>query len=138
MCLFFARLNFENDFIASMLTYNGTSSNGPTFISFPNIKGIHTITGLCPRQSQQECFQFGLPADLSDTLPIRINEWTYIAIVYSKSKSKQILYVNGILDNSRIPSSGPNDVLVNAFNYNSTDGLKGRQATGLRLYIAKY
>ncbi|CAF0942580.1 unnamed protein product [Adineta steineri] len=160
----FARWNFENTFDDLMLTYNGTSTNGPTFVSgyigqalslnsasnqylstsfipinsksftvdawiyptsFPNTKGIHTIAGLCPQQTAQQCFQFGLhsnvtsttstgyfglweAADLRGSMSIPVNQWTHVAIVYSKSKTKQVIYVNGNLDNSRGTSNGFN------------------------------
>lgn len=89
--------------------------------SFPNPKGSHSIVGLCPQQTSLQCLQaiirynmtcasatgilnFWDSADLIGSTPIHINQWTHIAFIYSKSKTKEIIYINGILDNSRTPS----------------------------------
>ena len=92
---------------------------------FPNVQGIHSITDLCPQQAAQECLQFGLrsnvssvsstsyfglweSADLRGSKAIPLNSWTHVAIVYSKSKLRQYIYVNGIIDITRITSYGFN------------------------------
>ena len=92
-------------------------------INFPNTKGVHSLVGQCPQQVAQQCLQFGLlsnstsltsegyfglweAADLRGALPIRVNEWTHIAIVYARSRRRQSIYIDGIFDNSRANSSG--------------------------------
>lgn len=92
---------------------------------FPNPSRLHTILGLCPQQIVQECLQlflrydptlgyattvFGVmeSADLLGTVPIRLNTWTHIGFVYGRSAGRQIIYVNGVYDNSRKNSNGFN------------------------------
>ena len=97
---------------------------------FPNPSRLHTILGLCPQQSAQECLQlflryngtlgyattvFGVMenVDLKGSAPIRSNAWTHIAFIYRSNAKQQIIYVNGVYDNSRSTSNG----------FNGTSGL---------------
>ncbi|CAF0982241.1 unnamed protein product [Adineta steineri] len=175
-----ARWTFENTYEDSMLNYNATPFNSPTFVdsyvgqalsldssldqylstlfiplnersltidawiyptSYPNVKGSHSIVGLCPQQTSSQClevflqsngtntssstgiFSFWGSPDVKGSIPIYINQWTHIAFVYSKSKTKQLIYVNGLLDSSRTPSGNFSATSGNFYigdNYNLT------------------
>jgi hypothetical protein len=91
--------------------------------SYSNLKGTHSIAGLCPQESPNQCVEFDLhsnvtsvsstgefaffdTAALHGSIAIPLNQWTHVAIVYGKSSKRQYFYVNGVLDNTKSGSNG--------------------------------
>jgi hypothetical protein len=90
---------------------------------FPNPYSFHTIFGLCPQQAAQKCLQlflrynstsgyattvFGIleSADLKGVTAVYLNMWTHLTFIYQMSTKQQIIYINGVYDNSRKTSNG--------------------------------
>ncbi|CAF3416461.1 unnamed protein product [Rotaria sp. Silwood1] len=74
----------------------------------------YSIVGLCPSSTTDNCLHINIRSkkyyfafysdDLQSVTTASLNRWTHVAFVFYASTRKQMIYINGVLDQSRTAS----------------------------------